>query len=380
MKIFISWSGELSGNVAKNLKNSLSGLIQQAEFFLSSIDIAKGESWDQTLIKELSTCNYGIVCLTKENVSAPWINFEAGALAKQLDSKIYVLMVDVQASDINGPLSRFQATRLEKDDFRVMVDSICKEIDDPSLKEKVEGIYEFVWQGFEEKVRQYILESSHPDATENSDIPERLVIEEILRITRQISVSVESMSNQHLHFIERAYPLFCEKSLGAQRPLKIDSVCSVDELAKSIISQHVITLKKGNYCTTDITYQNEHVFHEDVFDGKQLVIDEINNLILLGNGATLTTRPRYAQVLCFNRCNNIIIDDFIMGHTKEPGTCLGNVIEFRDCSNVYLNNLKLYGCGTYGIELIDCRNRIEALQLPWRDVGIQYDHDPVHGF
>lgn len=31
-------------------------------------------------------------------------------------------------------------------------------------------------------------------------------------------------------------------------------------------------------------------------------------------------------------------------------------------------------------KLIDCRNRIEALQLPWRDVGIQYDHDPVHGF
>ena len=31
-------------------------------------------------------------------------------------------------------------------------------------------------------------------------------------------------------------------------------------------------------------------------------------------------------------------------------------------------------------KLIDCRNRIEALQLPWRDVGIQYDHDPVHRF
>ena len=57
---------------------------------------------------------YGIICLTTENTSAPWINFEAGAIAKSLDSRVTALMVNIKPSDIKGPLSRYQATKFEK--------------------------------------------------------------------------------------------------------------------------------------------------------------------------------------------------------------------------------------------------------------------------
>ena len=121
MKVFISWSGELSKLVAKELSDWLPSIMQSVEVFYSPEDIQKGENWDSRLTKELEECKYGIVCLTKENVSAPWVHFEAGALSKSLDSHTSALMLDVVTSDIQGPLSRFQATRFEKDDFYQLV-------------------------------------------------------------------------------------------------------------------------------------------------------------------------------------------------------------------------------------------------------------------
>ena len=59
------------------------------------LDIEKGENWDKILSQELEECRYGIVCLTPENINAPWINFEAGAIAKSLDSKLTTLMINI---------------------------------------------------------------------------------------------------------------------------------------------------------------------------------------------------------------------------------------------------------------------------------------------
>ena len=117
MKVFVSWSGELSKEIAEVLKKWIPCIIQSVEVFYSPEDIEKGDNWDATISSELSECNYGIICLTPENTMAPWINFEAGAIAKSLDSKVSALMINIKPSDIKGPLSRYQATRFEKQDF-----------------------------------------------------------------------------------------------------------------------------------------------------------------------------------------------------------------------------------------------------------------------
>lgn len=56
-----------------------------------------------------------------DNVSAPWINFEAGAIAKSLDSCVATLMININPSDIKYPLSRYQATKIDHDDFYQLV-------------------------------------------------------------------------------------------------------------------------------------------------------------------------------------------------------------------------------------------------------------------
>jgi hypothetical protein len=71
MKVFISWSGEMSHKVANVLRDWLPYVIQAVDPFVSSGDINKGERWGDVLAEELEDTEFGIICLTPYNVKAP---------------------------------------------------------------------------------------------------------------------------------------------------------------------------------------------------------------------------------------------------------------------------------------------------------------------
>ena len=49
---------------------------------MSSEDISAGVRWQYLISEALEGSSVGILCVTRENQSAPWLNFEAGAIAK----------------------------------------------------------------------------------------------------------------------------------------------------------------------------------------------------------------------------------------------------------------------------------------------------------
>ncbi|EMM7467636.1 TIR domain-containing protein [Klebsiella pneumoniae] len=75
MNVFISWSGDTSHRVAKVLRDWIPSVIQAVEPYVSSEDIDKGTRWSSDIATELDKSSYGIICLTKQNIHAPWINF-----------------------------------------------------------------------------------------------------------------------------------------------------------------------------------------------------------------------------------------------------------------------------------------------------------------
>lgn len=152
MKVFLSWSGELSQKIAEFLKKWLEQCIQSVEVFYSAEDIEKGETWHAKLSNELRDTNYGIVCLTDDNVNAPWIHFEAGALSKMLDARVATLAVNVNFSDIKGPLSTFQATKLEKDDMYKLLKSINESQEKQLTEEKLKNSFEAFWPKFNDEI------------------------------------------------------------------------------------------------------------------------------------------------------------------------------------------------------------------------------------
>lgn len=112
-KIFISWSGENSKKIAIALKDILEKKIfasSDLDCFVSTIDIASGDDWWNKIQKELKQCKQGILCITKENIRAPWIYFEAGAMIARDVPTIPILfncsMKSLEGSPIKGKQSR----------------------------------------------------------------------------------------------------------------------------------------------------------------------------------------------------------------------------------------------------------------------------------
>lgn len=129
MKIFISWSGADSLQIAKILRDWIPNVIQAVKPYVSAEDIDKGTRWAADISKELDDSSYGIICLTKNNISAPWINFEAGALSKKVDkSKLSPFLFKIKPSEITGPILQFQHTRSDdKEDILKLLSSINKQ-------------------------------------------------------------------------------------------------------------------------------------------------------------------------------------------------------------------------------------------------------------
>ena len=87
-------------------------------------------------------------------------------------------------------------------------------------------------------------------------------------------------------------------------------------------------------------------------DGWQAEIHGIDKLTIRGakdGTVEVVAEPRYCDVLYFNDCSDIIIENITFGHTIEPGNCEGAVLAFDYCQTISLDGLDLYGCGTYGV-------------------------------
>jgi TIR domain len=106
MRVFISWSGAASRMVALGLHNWLPLVIQSVQAFMSEEDTDKGTRWFGEVSEQLAKTDFGIVCLTPENVKAPWVHFEAGALSKSLGrSRVAPFLIGIAPSALDGPLA-----------------------------------------------------------------------------------------------------------------------------------------------------------------------------------------------------------------------------------------------------------------------------------
>ena len=115
VKVFISWSGDPSRLIAKALAEWLRNVVQHVDPWMSDENIVSGARWNEAIAKELGETNFGIVCVTRGNQHAPWLIFEAGALAKSVEmARVVPLCIDLSFSEITGPLSGFQGRPLDR--------------------------------------------------------------------------------------------------------------------------------------------------------------------------------------------------------------------------------------------------------------------------
>lgn len=130
--------------------------LHQVNPWMSSKDIYKGDRWAKEIGEKLDSHQLGIICVTPENRIAPWILFEAGAISKELDkSKVFPLLLGMSPSDLEGPLSQFQSTVLEKEDFKKMIHSINCLLDNGGVSQEVfDATFESFWPKMEKDLKK----------------------------------------------------------------------------------------------------------------------------------------------------------------------------------------------------------------------------------
>jgi len=186
MKIFISHSGARSHAIAAALYDWLPRVIQAVEPFYSH-EIEKGAKWMRELEAVLESTKFGIVCLTPDNLERRWIHYEAGALSKAPDAKIWTFLHGLKFLDVPMPLGDFQHTEAQDEaDVLKMLQSINKRLADvgdrPLDNALLMDNFELHWPRLKAKLKD-AENLSEPD----SDVVERTeedILLEVLEATR----------------------------------------------------------------------------------------------------------------------------------------------------------------------------------------------------
>jgi hypothetical protein len=196
------------------LSTWIGDVLQGAETWISTDDIDKGSLWFGDISTQLAGTSVGILCLTPENVTAPWVLFEAGALSKGLPKgRVCPLLVNLGHTDLKPPLSQFNGTLPTKEDMLKLILTINSQNDDKTIAvDKVQKAFNLWWDEFDSKFAA-ILKGYKPVKKEHRR-PTEDVLEEILEISRSLQKASQQSSAMNPIFV---FEPGMEKPLSLQR-------------------------------------------------------------------------------------------------------------------------------------------------------------------
>ena len=185
MKVFISWSGDLSNKLAEAFHTWLPSALQAIHPYFTPTDIEKGARWSIEITKELESSKVGVLFLTRDNIGSAWLLFEAGALSKQLEkSKVCPIVFGITHNDLPGPLRQFQSTEFKDGDFKKLLRAINSATGENKLGDTVlDEVFEMWWPRLKEKFQE-ILAAEEGQEEEVPLRKDREVLEEILELSR----------------------------------------------------------------------------------------------------------------------------------------------------------------------------------------------------
>lgn len=183
--------------MAQAIYKCLPSLFDDAKPWIST-ENRSGSIWLPEIDKQLSDTDFGIVCVSKQNQGAPWLNYEAGALSRKVDAKrelMPVLLVDFDDTvEVKGPVTGFQMKFATLDGFY----SIMKDLNESELgpgidKDILRKRVELNWPTIESEVQK--VKTSH-ESQEAQKRTEDDKYEELLVTVRDIAETTAILAHQ----------------------------------------------------------------------------------------------------------------------------------------------------------------------------------------
>lgn len=204
MRLFVSWSGGVVKEFAQELAQWLHGVIHQVRPFVST-DIGPGGRWSDEIATQLEKCNFGVVCLTRENIGSNWIQFEAGALSKMLGSSsvVPILLGGLRPTELPSTLTQFQAVTGKREDFFRLVNRLneCLGEDDQLDSTTLTKTFDLWWPSMEAKIREVDAELALAESATGQSPREPArsiddIMSDILLLTQENSRTLQAVKEQ----------------------------------------------------------------------------------------------------------------------------------------------------------------------------------------
>lgn len=284
MKVFLSWSGHKSHQVALVFRDWLPSVIQSITPYVSSEDIDKGARWSTDIAKELEDSSFGILCVTKENLEAPWLLFEAGALSKMMDkASVCPFIFDLKRAEVKGPILQFQSTIFEKEDVKKLLVTLNKSCGDAGLKEDLlTKTFEVWWPNLEDSLNAIKSEELDGDEVHPEKNLSNEMLEEILELSRTNQKILRSpeilFPQEYVEFIfkERTNRDLSERERDILEELRHYMM----ELQHRIANMREMTeFYQSEKKTIDDDFSNSYLRLFDFFQRIQILIEQTNRII-----------------------------------------------------------------------------------------------------
>lgn len=293
MKVFISWSGESSKKLAAVLHDWLPSVIQSVKPYMSAENIDKGERWSIDIATQLQETNYGLVCITPDNINAPWINFESGALSKSIQqSRVSPIIFGLEPSDLaKSPLLQFQLTQFKKEEISKILLSMNNAAPEPERvnSDVLEKSFNRAWNELETSVSAVVLERPQSNSESNKVLKDdtatdsiKDAIQETLTISRsQLRILNSPSEILPLEYMENILRrLRVNSPIEAGHPVWRDINRGLDGIAilQSLINEQKIKfepeissgdrleiVRAASKIRHAITYLKRKLYHDDNF-------------------------------------------------------------------------------------------------------------------
>lgn len=241
MQIFISWSGEKSKQIGEAFRHWLPEVIQSVRPYFTPDDVAKGQRWAADIAESLHSSQFGLFCLTAENLTAPWLLFEAGAVSKDSrNGKVCPLLFGVDPAQLAGPLLQFQATPYSQEEVFKFMKAVNADTSTPLDEVQLTRAFKRCWGELDEKIQAILaaeIEDQSPPLRSMQDM-----VEETLSIVRSLSQqpapSVDDDSVNHWLVLFQLTLEYAQDTLkiseGAEQFAMLDQLKRLSEHVKTV--------------------------------------------------------------------------------------------------------------------------------------------------
>jgi transcriptional regulator with XRE-family HTH domain len=194
-RVYVSWSGQTGRRLAGLLGQWIPDVIQAVSLQISSDDIPIGERWINTLTDSIRQGDTALVCVTRDSVNQPWLNFEVGALSGQ-SVPVVPILLDLYPSDLTGPLAYFQAVQAtDKEGMRRLLQRINDHTSLPLSPQTLDRSVERAWPYFETETKRLLNESAPERPRAMADVLQE-ILERLNRIEHASGIHGINESSQ----------------------------------------------------------------------------------------------------------------------------------------------------------------------------------------